>query len=76
MFVDEDTAKATRKCPREFACLRADASDLCKVLASVDGRGVVAFCNQGGPCVYRGGEADRTVCGCPARIRIHERHGV
>ena len=73
--ISEETLNRTTRCKKDFSCLSPETRDCCKVTDSPTPDIIFTGCWKRDDCPYclRFGGAE-SVCECPVRIEIYNKH--
>lgn len=74
--VSEETTEETKKCDKDFSCLKGQHEDLCPVKDCVNGKVHFVECLNSTQCLYKTSFGESFICNCPTRKELFNKHKI
>jgi hypothetical protein len=75
-IIEDQIVKATKKCEKNFSCLKLDESAMCKVVFCINCKLHGIECKNDTFCAYKLTAEERNFCTCPTRKEIYFKYKV
>ena len=74
--ISEKTVLETKRCQKDFSCLKGQHEELCKIESCVNGKVHFVKCLSYTNCSYKGPYGDGFICYCPTRKELFNTYGI